>query len=125
MANIGARIKARRKELGLTLEEVARAVAVTKQTVQKYEAGIITNIPSEKIELLASVLETTPTYLMGWEGSAAAGQSVLPKAQSETKLGAVYFSLAKRMEEAKIQPDDIEFFIELQKRAIEKRKRKP
>ena len=32
----------------------------------KYENGIITNIPSNKIEAIAKALEITPAYLMGW-----------------------------------------------------------
>lgn len=60
-------IKKKRKERGMTLEEVAAVVGVTRQTVQKYESGIVSNIPSDKIELLAKALHTTPAYLMGWE----------------------------------------------------------
>ena len=29
--------------------------------------GIITNIPSDKIEVLAEIYNTTPAYLMGWD----------------------------------------------------------
>jgi transcriptional regulator with XRE-family HTH domain len=61
------RLKSRRNELRLTLEELAAAIGVTRQTVQKYESGVIPNIPSDKIELLATTLETTPAYLMGWD----------------------------------------------------------
>lgn len=64
---IGNRIKERRLTLKLTQETVALSVNVTKQTIQKYENSIITNIPSDKIELLANVLRCTPGYLMGWE----------------------------------------------------------
>ena len=60
-------IKKRREELGITLEEVAKTVGVTRQTIQKYESGIIANIPSDKIELLAIALKTSPSFLMGWE----------------------------------------------------------
>lgn len=61
------RIKYKRNELGKTLEEVGQMVGVTKATIQRYENGNIQNIPSDKIELLASALNTTPAYLMGWE----------------------------------------------------------
>lgn len=61
------RMKKRRKDLGLTLEDVAKIVGVTRQTIQKYESGVVTNIPSDKIELIATALKTTPAYLMGWE----------------------------------------------------------
>ena len=64
---IGERIKSKRIELGYTLEEVANFLKITRQTVQKYESGVVTNIPSDKIEALATLLKTTPSYLMGWE----------------------------------------------------------
>ncbi|CUO12556.1 XRE family transcriptional regulator [Muricomes sp. OA1] len=69
--NLGDRIKAKRDELDLTLEEVAKFVGVSRQTIQKYESGVISNIPSDKIESLAFALRTTPSYLMGWESSAS------------------------------------------------------
>lgn len=59
-------IKVRRLSLDMTLEEVAKVVGVTRQTILKYENGIISNIPSDKIELLAKALRTSPAYLMGW-----------------------------------------------------------
>lgn len=65
--SIGENIRRCRRDLDMTLEEVATRVGVTRATIQKYENGIINNIPSDKIELLAKVLHTTPAYLMGWE----------------------------------------------------------
>lgn len=50
----------------MTLEEVAKIVGVTRQTILKYENGLISNIPSDKIELLAKALRTSPAYIMGW-----------------------------------------------------------
>lgn len=67
MSELGIKIKSRRKELGLTLEEIAKKVGVSKQTIQRYETGVISNIPSDKIEKLAKILQTTPGYIMGWE----------------------------------------------------------
>ena len=64
---IGSRIKLRRQELGKSQTDLAREVGISKQTLYKYETGIVTNIPSDKIELLAKKLETSPSYLMGWE----------------------------------------------------------
>lgn len=65
--SIGENIRRCRRDLDMTLEEVAIKVGVTRATIQKYENGIISNIPSDKIELLAKALQTTPAYLMGWE----------------------------------------------------------
>lgn len=61
------KIATRRKELGLTLEEVAKAVGVGKSTVRKWETGFIENMRRDKIAKLADALKTTPAYLMGWE----------------------------------------------------------
>ena len=63
----GERIRARRRALGLTLEDVAAATGTSRQTVQRYENGVIGNIPDERLEALARALSTTPAYLMGWE----------------------------------------------------------
>ena len=67
---IGKRLRELRIARGLTLLEVAEAVGTSKQTISRYEKEIITNIPKEKIELLASVLSITPAELMGWENEA-------------------------------------------------------
>lgn len=62
-------IKKRRKELRLSLQEVANLMGVSRQTVSKYENGIINNIPHDSILRLASALQTTPARLMGWTES--------------------------------------------------------
>ena len=64
---IGERIRARRRELGLTLEAVAIETDTSKQTIQRYESGVIGNIPHARLEGVARVLKTTPGYLMGWD----------------------------------------------------------
>lgn len=65
---IGDRLRLKRKELDMTLEDVAAFVGVNRQTMSRYETGTIKNIPSDKIELLAKALHATPGYIMGWEG---------------------------------------------------------
>lgn len=63
---VGDRIKALRQSKNIPQIELAKKVGVTKQSLYKYEKNIITNIPSDKIQLLADELETTPAFLMGW-----------------------------------------------------------
>lgn len=65
--NVGDRIKLRRKEIGMSQTDLANKVGSTKQNIYKYENGIITNIPSDKVEAISAVLCTTPAYLMGWD----------------------------------------------------------
>jgi transcriptional regulator with XRE-family HTH domain len=64
---IGDRIKKLREGQELTQDELAKYINSTKQTIYKYENNIVTNIPSDKIEKIAEILHTTPSYLMGWD----------------------------------------------------------
>lgn len=64
---IGEKIHTLRKQYGLTLEDVGKAVGVGKSTVRKWETGLIANMGRDKIQALAIVLHTTPAYLMGWD----------------------------------------------------------
>lgn len=70
-------LKARRKSLGMTLDALAERIGTSKQTIHRYENGQITNIPPEKVEALASALNTTPAELMGWQRKA--GTAMEPK----------------------------------------------
>lgn len=65
--SVGQRIALAREQRNMTLEEVARLCETTKQTIFKYENGIVTNIPYEKIVLLSKALDVSPSYLFGWE----------------------------------------------------------
>lgn len=51
---------------GLTLEQLGKMIGLGKSAINKYEKGIVTNIPPDRIEALAAALEVTPGYLMGW-----------------------------------------------------------
>lgn len=64
---ISERIKKRRLELNLTLEDVAEKLGVAKSTVLRYETKAIGNMGLDKLELLAAALKCTPAYLMGWD----------------------------------------------------------
>lgn len=61
----GEKIKSFRIKSNLTLEEVAKAVGVSKSTVSKWENGDIANMRKDRIVALCAVLHTTPAYLMG------------------------------------------------------------
>ena len=70
------KIKSLRRERKLTLEELARAIGTSKQTIHRYENGIITNIPRAKVEELAAALGTTPQELIGWSECGVVAQDV-------------------------------------------------
>ena len=63
----GRRIKARRKQLGMSAETLASMIGVSPTTIYRYENGDIERVDSTKLEPIANALKTTPAYLMGWE----------------------------------------------------------
>lgn len=65
--SIGQRIRDAREQKNMTLDDVAKHCGTTRQTIYKYENGIVTNIPYDRIESLASALGVSPSYLFGWE----------------------------------------------------------
>ena len=70
MSTIYDRIKVRRLELGLTVEELAQQLGYKdKSSISKIENGKA-DIPQAKVELFARALRTTTAYLMGVDGPA-------------------------------------------------------
>lgn len=67
MCTVGKRIKVLREKQGFSQVDFSNAIGVSKQLLYKYENDIITNIPSDKIELAAKKLDVPPAVLMGWE----------------------------------------------------------
>lgn len=63
---IGEKIKKLRLDNNMTLEELGGKVGVSKQSLFKYENGIVTNIPLDRIEKLGKVLGVDPSELVGW-----------------------------------------------------------
>lgn len=66
METQGTRIKRFREKNGLTMEEVGKSIGLTKQAIYKYENDIVTNIPYDKILLLAKALHVEPWEILGW-----------------------------------------------------------
>lgn len=107
------RLKLKRIENGLTLEELAKRIGTSKQTIHRYESGVISNIPSDKIEALAKELKTTPAYLMGWD-DAPSSAPLYEAAAGEGRLNDGYPS-----EEYKIQLEPEEFVVKVVGRSME------
>lgn len=79
--SIGERIKNRRLDLGMTQSELARKVGYTsRSTINKIEKDGH-GMSQDKIVAIAKALNTTPSYLMGWEDEEVA---TLTAMQEET-----------------------------------------
>lgn len=86
----GQRMKARRKELGLSAEHVAEKLGVSPATIYRYERGDIEKTPGHILEPISKILCTTPAYLMGWDESPS-----LPKVitLSHPEIDSIYDAL--------------------------------
>jgi transcriptional regulator with XRE-family HTH domain len=63
MNNLGSKISLKRKAIGLTQAELAERMNVTRQTVNRWEAGTV--LPDiEKIADIANILGTSCDYLL-------------------------------------------------------------
>ena len=78
MSELSSVLKQRRKELGLTLAQIADAMGVAEATVQRWESGNIKSIRHEKISKLAEILMVSPSALMGWEQSESLPANIIP-----------------------------------------------
>ncbi len=69
MAKAKNYLKIRRKELGLTMREVAEQVGVTEATISRWESGQISSMRSENVSAYARALKTTTTFILtGFDG---------------------------------------------------------
>ena len=61
----GARIRKRRKELRLSVQDLAEKIGKNRGTVYRYENGEIDKLPLDVIEPLAVALQTSTAYILG------------------------------------------------------------
>jgi len=59
-SNVGSLIKRKRKEKGLTLEELGRRINVNKGTISRWERNEISNMGIDKAKLLCKELNLPP-----------------------------------------------------------------
>lgn len=93
---IGQIIYNRRKQLGLTLEEVGKAVGVSKSTVKKWEDGFISNMKRDKIALLAKTLDISPVTLVAADCPIATHLPSMASEKAEDYVSALYLPTDER-----------------------------
>ena len=64
--NLGSNIKTLRLMKGLSQEELGARIGVKRAAVNKYEKGLVENIPIKTIERLGAILGVPPQDLLGW-----------------------------------------------------------
>ena len=66
---IADRIRNRRIELGLSVDDLADRLHKNRATVYRYESNYIKTYSPDVISSLADALQTTPAYFYGYEDS--------------------------------------------------------
>lgn len=67
MVEIGDRIRIRREELKMSQDELAKRIGYkSRSSINKIELGHY-NLTQSKIKAIADALDTTPSYIMGWD----------------------------------------------------------
>lgn len=66
---VGERMKRRRKELGISADEIASYIGVDRTTYYRYERGAISKVSADVLQRIAQYLHTTPIWLMGMENA--------------------------------------------------------
>lgn len=121
MGEIGNKMHLRRLELGLTLEDVAKAVGVGKSTVRKWENGMIKNMGRDKIAALAAVLQLSPVEFVPTAGEEAPARisgedlSRLEALHQNPRLGLLFDHSSK------MKPEDVEFMLQMADRILKER----
>lgn len=84
--SIGKKIRELREARGMSLEDVAKLCGTTRQAIYKYENEIVTNIPYDRIILLAKALNTTPSDLFDWKEDKKISSDELQLTEGERAL---------------------------------------
>jgi len=73
---VGARVKERRTELGISQEKLAEALGLTFQQVQKYEKGV-NRVGAARLQQIATALDVPVTFFYDGDGKAREVESLL------------------------------------------------
>lgn len=94
MSIVGKRIRDKRVERGLSVDELAARLGKNRATIYRYEKEDIENMPLGIISPLANVLGVSPAYLMGWTDDPSREPSAtVTLAPDESALVATYRAL--------------------------------
>lgn len=95
MSRLSIVLKQRRKELGLTLAQIADHMNVAEATVQRWESGNIKSVRYDKLSRLSEILKVQPSELMGWEDNEKRSPSAQELTEGEAALLELFRQIPK------------------------------
>lgn len=108
---IGEKIKARRKELGMTTEELGKLIGVQRSAITKYEKDKV-DLKSERLQQIAKALDVPPSSLLPDED---VDQERLEALHQNPRLGILFDHTRK------LKSEDVDFMIQMAARMLSKR----
>ena len=110
---VGEKIRARRIELGMTMDDLGRAIGVQRSAVNKYEKGMV-ELTASKIAALARALDVPVFYLLD-DDPEDIDQARLDALHQDPRLG-LLFDRSRKMSSA-----DVDFMIQMADRILKER----
>jgi transcriptional regulator with XRE-family HTH domain len=92
-SHVGQKIRARRIFLGMSQTEVADAVGITFQQIQKYERGA-NRVGASRLQQISDALGVSPFYF--FDGAPTVGKKMPAQKDGELSEGAILSFLATR-----------------------------
>jgi transcriptional regulator with XRE-family HTH domain len=109
---LGEKIRKRRMELNMTMDDLGNAIGVQRSAINKYEKGMITDLKRSTIHALAKALQVSPLYLLDDDND---DDERLEALHQNTRLG-LLFDRSRKMSHA-----DVEFMLQMADRILKER----
>lgn len=81
MNEMGNRIRSKRLEKQMTMEQLAAELGVQASAINKYEKGLVENIKRSTIQRMATIFECDAAWLMGFDNRDQEVPQYIPEIQ--------------------------------------------
>lgn len=109
---LGEKIRKRRIELNMTMDDLGNAIGVQRSAINKYEKGMITDLKRSTIHALATALQVSPLYLLDDDNG---DEERLEALHQNPQLG-MLFDRSRKM-----SSEDVEFMLQMADRILKER----
>lgn len=109
---LGEKIRKRRMELNMTMDDLGNAIGVQRSAINKYEKGMITDLKRSTIHALAKALQVSPLYLLDDDND---DDERLEALHQDPRL-CLLFDRTRKMSH-----DDVEFMLQFADRILKER----
>ena len=110
----GEKIRKRRLELNMTMDDLGKAIGVQRSAINKYEKDMI-DMKASTLAAIARVLMVSPVYLLDDVEDDGSDQARLEVLHQDPRLG-LLFDRTRKMSHA-----DVDFMIQMADRILKER----